>query len=98
MPSSATHYKIAEIGGDGIGPDVVAETVRVLDMAPSGDIGDRWALFQPSHGTAPDIAGKGIAYPMAAILSAAMMCHWLGAQRKDARGAAAGDRIEAAVA
>ena len=31
MPSSATHYKIAEIGGDGIGPDVVAEAVHVVD-------------------------------------------------------------------
>ena len=36
MPSSATHYKIAEIGGDGIGPDVAAEAVRVL-AAAAGD-------------------------------------------------------------
>jgi 3-isopropylmalate dehydrogenase len=78
--------------------DLGAATVGGLGMAPSGDIGDRWALFQPSHGTAPDIAGKGIANPMAAILSAAMMCRWLGAQHKDSRAAAAGDRIEAAVA
>ena len=37
--------------------DLGAATVGGLGMAPSGDIGDRWALFQPSHGTAPDIAG-----------------------------------------
>jgi 3-isopropylmalate dehydrogenase len=78
--------------------DLGAATVGGLGMAPSGDIGDRWALFQPSHGTAPDIAGKGIANPMATILSAAMMCRWLGAQHKDTRVAAVGDRIEAAVA
>lgn len=78
--------------------DLGAATVGGLGMAPSGDIGDRWALFQPSHGTAPDIAGKGVANPTAAILSAAMMCRWLGAQHRDPLATAAGDRIEAAVA
>jgi 3-isopropylmalate dehydrogenase len=78
--------------------DLGAATVGGLGMAPSGDIGDRWGLFQPSHGTAPDITGKGIANPMATILSAAMMCRWLGAQHKDPRVTAVGDRIEAAVA
>ena len=42
-------------------------------MAPSADIGDEYAVFQPSHGTAPDIAGKGIANPLGAISSAAML-------------------------
>jgi 3-isopropylmalate dehydrogenase len=46
-------------------------------MAPSGDIGDEHAVFQPSHGSAPDIAGKGIANPIATILSAALMLEWL---------------------
>ncbi len=78
--------------------DLGAATVGGLGMAPSGDIGDRWALFQPSHGTVPDLTGKGIANPMATILAAAMMCRWLGAQHKDARVVAVGDRIEAAVA
>ena len=96
MSISTAHYRIAEIGGDGIGPDLGAATVGGLGMAASGDIGDRWGLFQPSHGTAPDIAGKGIANPMATILSAAMMCRWLAAQHKDPRATAAGDRIEAA--
>jgi 3-isopropylmalate dehydrogenase len=40
-----------------------------MGMAPSADIGDRWALFQPAHGTAPDIAGQGIANPTAMVLS-----------------------------
>jgi len=78
--------------------DLGAATVVGLGMAPSGDIGDRWALFQPSHGTAPDIAGKGVANPTAMILSAALMLRWLGDRHKDPTAAAAGDRIEAAVA
>jgi 3-isopropylmalate dehydrogenase len=48
-----------------------------MGMAPSADIGDRHAVFQPAHGSAPDIAGKGIANPIATILSVAMMLDWL---------------------
>jgi 3-isopropylmalate dehydrogenase len=58
--------------------DLAAGLVGGMGMAPSADIGDGCAVFQPSHGTAPDIAGKGIANPIAAILSAAMMLEWLG--------------------
>lgn len=76
--------------------DLGAATVGGLGMAPSGDIGDRWALFQPSHGTAPDIAGKGIANPVGMILSAAMMLRWLGERHRDPAATTAGDRIEAA--
>jgi len=46
-------------------------------MAPSGDIGDKHGLFQPAHGTAPDIAGQGKANPCAMYLSGAMMLDWL---------------------
>ena len=53
--------------------DLAAGLVGGMGMAPSGDIGDKYAVFQPSHGTAPDIAGKGIANPVAMILSTAMM-------------------------
>ncbi|MDX1979083.1 MAG: isocitrate/isopropylmalate dehydrogenase family protein [Bryobacteraceae bacterium] len=58
--------------------DLAAAIVGGMGMAPSGDIGDKYAVFQPSHGSAPDIAGKGIANPVATILSAAMMLEWLG--------------------
>jgi 3-isopropylmalate dehydrogenase len=58
--------------------DLLAGLVGGMGMAPSADIGDRYAVFQPSHGSAPDIAGRGIANPVAAILSAAMMLEWLG--------------------
>ena len=55
-----------------------------MGMAPSADIGDKTAVFQPSHGTAPDIAGKGIANPIAMILSAGLMLSWLAEQQGDA--------------
>ncbi len=58
--------------------DLAAATVGGMGMAPSADIGDTRAVFQPSHGSAPDIAGKGIANPVAMILSVAMMLEWLG--------------------
>ena len=58
--------------------DLGAGLVGGMGLAPSADIGADHAVFQPSHGTAPDIAGRGIANPLATILSAAMMLEWLG--------------------
>ncbi len=58
--------------------DVTAGLVGGLGMAPSGNVGDDMCIFEPVHGSAPDIAGKGIANPAACILSAAMMLEWLG--------------------
>lgn len=58
--------------------DLAAGLIGGMGMAPSGDIGDDCAVFQPSHGSAPDIAGKGVANPVATILSLAMMLDWLG--------------------
>ena len=57
--------------------DVTAGLVGGLGMAPSGNVGDDMCIFEPVHGSAPDIAGKGIANPSACILSAAMMLDWL---------------------
>lgn len=57
--------------------DLAAGIVGGMGMAPSADIGDRHAVFQPSHGSAPDIAGRGISNPVATILSAALMLEWL---------------------
>jgi 3-isopropylmalate dehydrogenase len=73
--------------------DLLAGIVGGMGMAPSADIGDVWAVFQPSHGSAPDISGKGIANPVATILSVAMMLEWL--DDEETRGAA--ERIRAAV-
>lgn len=58
--------------------DEAAGLVGGLGIASSANIGDDYALFEPVHGSAPDIAGKGIANPMAAILSAKMMLDYLG--------------------
>jgi 3-isopropylmalate dehydrogenase len=80
--------------------DLAAGLVGGMGMAPSGDIGDRHAVFQPAHGTAPDIAGKGIANPIAAILSAGMMLDWLGRRHQNPdllRGAQAIERAVTAV-
>lgn len=63
--------------------DLAAGLVGGMGMAPSADIGDRHAVFQPSHGTAPSIAGQGIANPIATILSAAMMLDWLKVEGGD---------------
>jgi 3-isopropylmalate dehydrogenase len=58
--------------------DLGAGLIGGMGMAPSADIGDNHAVFQPCHGTAPDIVGTGKANPTAMILSAAMMLDWLG--------------------
>ena len=58
--------------------DVAAGVTGGLGIAPSGSYGAKYALFEPVHGSAPDIAGKGIANPTAAILSGSMMLDYLG--------------------
>ena len=70
--------------------DVTAGLVGGLGMAPSGNVGDDMCIFEPVHGSAPDIAGKGIANPAACMLSAAMMLDWLKEEK-------AADMVEAAV-
>lgn len=74
--------------------DLAAALVGGMGMAPSADIGPEVAVFQPCHGTAPDIAGRGIANPVAMILSAAMMLEWLGS----ASCLQAAERIRQAIA
>jgi 3-isopropylmalate dehydrogenase len=77
--------------------DLTAGLIGGMGMAPSADIGDRYAVFQPCHGTAPDIMGQGKANPTGMILSAAMMLDWL-ADKHGLEGAAeAGEKIERAV-
>jgi 3-isopropylmalate dehydrogenase len=71
--------------------DLGAETAGGLGLAPSGCFGDGWAYFESVHGSAPDIAGRGIANPTATIRSAGMMLEHMGL------GAEA-QRLEAAVA
>ncbi len=77
--------------------DLGAAIVGGLGLAPSAEIGDEHGLFQPSHGTAPTLAGQNVANPIAMILSAAMMFHWLAERHNDKSASEATDRIEKAV-
>ena len=61
--------------------DLAAGLIGGLGMAPSADIGDDHAVFQPCHGSAPDIAGTGKANPTAMFLSGAMMLEWLAVDK-----------------
>jgi isocitrate dehydrogenase (NAD+) len=58
--------------------DLAAGLIGGLGLAPGANYGEGGAVFEAIHGSAPDIAGKGVANPIAMILSAAMMCHHLG--------------------
>jgi 3-isopropylmalate dehydrogenase len=78
--------------------EIAAGIAGGLGIAPSADIGPAHAVFQPSHGTAPDIAGRGIANPIAAILSAALMLDWQQDRKSDPRCGAAANAVRAAVA
>ena len=77
--------------------DMTAGLIGGMGMAPSADIGDRHAVFQPCHGTAPDIMGQGKANPTGMILSTAMMLDWLADKHGFEAAAEAGERIERAV-
>jgi 3-isopropylmalate dehydrogenase len=63
--------------------DEASQVVGGLGMAPAANIGDKFALFEPVHGAAFDIAGKDIANPSSFILSAKMMFEWLGIKNND---------------
>jgi 3-isopropylmalate dehydrogenase len=77
--------------------DLGAGLIGGMGYAPSADIGVEHALFQPCHGSAPDIAGKGLANPTAMILSAAMMLEWLGRENGVAEATRAGALIRRSV-
>ncbi|MCU0859785.1 MAG: isocitrate/isopropylmalate dehydrogenase family protein [Thermoplasmata archaeon] len=65
--------------------DVAAGVAGGLGFAPSGNIGPEHSVFEPAHGSAPDIAGLGVANPTAAILSAAMMLRHIGLEKESVR-------------
>src|ERR1700733_7285447 len=73
--------------------DMTAGLIGGMGMAPSADIGDRHAVFQPCHGTAPDILGQGKANPTGMILSTAMMLDWLADKHGIESAGGAGGRI-----
>lgn len=79
----------ANLAGDVLS-DLAAGLVGGLGLLPSANIGPDAALFEPVHGSAPDIAGEGIANPAATILSAAMLLDYLDYE-------AEADRVRSAV-
>jgi len=80
LPLDPTQYGVVvcpNLAGDVLS-DLAAGLVGGLGLLPSANVGHDNALFEPVHGTAPDIAGEGVANPTAAILSAAMLLEYLG--------------------
>jgi isocitrate dehydrogenase (NAD+) len=65
--------------------DLCAGLVGGLGVVPGANLGSRYAVFEAVHGSAPDIAGKGLANPIALIRSAAMMLDHVGQRRTAAR-------------
>jgi 3-isopropylmalate dehydrogenase len=77
--------------------DESAQVVGGLGVAPAANIGDDFALFEPVHGAAFDIAGKQIANPSSFILSIKMMLEWLGTKHSDKKCFDVAQKIESAV-
>jgi 3-isopropylmalate dehydrogenase len=77
--------------------DLGAALVGGMGMAPCAEIGLRHGLFQPAHGSAPDIAGTDQANPTAMLLSAALMLDWLGHRHGEPTCTEAGMRLEHAI-
>jgi 3-isopropylmalate dehydrogenase len=76
--------------------DEAAQVVGGIGLNPSANIGDNYALFEPVHGSAPDIAGKNIANPTSIVLSSAMMLDWLGRNKGDRKAIEASALIRSA--
>ncbi|HEX3721853.1 MAG TPA: isocitrate/isopropylmalate dehydrogenase family protein [Nitrolancea sp.] len=77
--------------------DLSAGLIGGLGLAPGLNAGDGRAMAQAVHGSAPDIAGRGQANPIASVLSVAMLLDWLGSTRSDPAAANIGARLNAAV-
>ena len=77
--------------------DESSQVVGGLGMAPAANIGDNFALFEPVHGAAFDIAGKNIANPSSFLLSIKMMLDWLGAKHNDSKCFEIGQKLESVI-
>ena len=76
--------------------DLCAGLVGGLGVVPGANIGDREAVFEAVHGSAPDIAGKGVANPLALLMSAVMMLNYMSDQEGDPELRKVGERIKQA--
>ena len=77
--------------------DESSQVVGGLGMAPAANIGDNFALFEPVHGAAFDIAEKNIANPSSFILSIKMMLDWLGVKHSDTKCFEVGQKLETTI-
>ena len=77
--------------------DESSQVVGGLGMAPAANIGDDFALFEPVHGAAFDIAGQNIANPSSFLLSIKMMLDWLGNKHDDPECIRVGQRLESTI-
>jgi len=77
--------------------DESSQVVGGLGMAPAANIGDKFALFEPVHGAAFDIAGQNIANPSSFLLSIKMMFDWLGAKHNDSKCIEVGTKLESVI-
>ncbi len=93
-PSKFDVLLLENLYGDVIS-DLCAGFVGGLGVVPGANIGDDYAVFEAVHGSAPDIAGKGVANPLALLMSAVMMLNHLAETRHDESCAAVSERIKA---
>lgn len=77
--------------------DEASQVVGGLGLASSANLSDDFALFEPVHGCAPDIAGKGIANPLSMMFTAKTMLEWLGTKKGDQNCTKAAKMLESAV-
>ncbi len=95
-PQSFDTILVTNMFGD-ILSDLAAGLVGGLGLAPALNVGDRYAMAQATHGSAPDIAGRNIANPYAIIMSAQMLLAWLGRRHSDDAAISAAQMIDQAV-
>lgn len=76
--------------------DLCAGLIGGLGVVPGANIGDEHAVFEAVHGSAPDIAGKGVANPLALLMSAVMMLNYIADQRSDEGARAVAGKIKQA--
>src|SRR5260370_8809540 len=65
--------------------DLCSGLIGGLGLVPGANLGQRYAVFEAVHGSAPDLAGKGLANPIALIRSAAMLLEYIGQTKAPAR-------------
>ena len=94
-PSQFDVLLLQNLYGDVVS-DLCAGLVGGLGVVPGANIGDDCAVFEAVHGSAPDIAGQGVANPLALLMSGVMMLEYLSSKTGDASFGEAGSRIQSA--